>query len=76
MDAEDKLKKRLKLIGRLKKMKPRFAKLFRKNGTTVTDFSRTHGFNDSHLSHQMAGRRGATEEYVDRLDECLKAEGV
>lgn len=76
MDTEDKLKKRLELLRRLKRMKTQFTKLSKENGITVSDFCRKYGFSNSYICHQMAGRRGATKKYVDRLDKCLTAEGV
>lgn len=76
MDAAKALKERLARIERLKKMKPRFDKLDKKKGVSVKQFALKYGYSDSHLCHQMAGRRGATEDYLVRLDADLKKEGV
>lgn len=76
MDAEEKLKIRLEQIARLKKIKVRFDKLFKKTGSTYLFFCNKYGFDNSTLSHRLSGRRGASKEYVDKLDKCLKKEGV
>lgn len=75
-EAEKALRNRLRLIERMKtKWPPRFAKL-RKKGGSVMRFAVQYGYNDAHLCHQMKGRRGATQEYVSRVEADLKKERV
>jgi hypothetical protein len=72
----DELHDRLKRQAEMKKWKARFKRLKKKHGMSVAFFASKHKFDDSLICHQIAGRRGAKWDYIARVDEALKAEGV
>jgi len=50
--------------------------VLRQRGTTLKQFCDKHGFDDSHICHQKAGRRGATPEHFNAVEKALRDEGV
>ncbi len=74
-NAEKVLREKQAIIKELKAVRKRFDRL-RKKGLSVLRFSIKYGYSESHLCHQMAGRRGASREYLERLKADLAKEGV
>lgn len=76
IDAKiEELKQQKKIRKSMREWKARFENL-RQSGLQLKQFCEKHGFDDSHLCHQMAGRRGATPEHFNAVEKALKGEGV
>lgn len=73
--AEQALRDKQDIIKELKGLRKRFDRL-RKKGMSVLRFAIKYGYSESHLCHQMAGRRGATRQYLERLKADLEKEGA